>query len=427
MTTDPHKGITIQYNYLNLPSTVTFPNSDQLQIIYNANGKLLKRIYQQGANTTTKEYRGKFEFENNILSAYNHDEGRLTPKTGGGYNLEYYLKDHLFSNRIIFADMNVNGSINAATKILEENTYYPYGLEQSGLMNTISSNASPYQYSGKEMLTFNGYNMNDYGARYYDAALGRWNVMDELSEKYHSFSCYNFVVNNPMKYVDPNGKELMLHGGATEMNKFAAIMNKKLGSNMVVVTNGKVTLNGNSSKLKGGALSLYNSLNGVITNEKTTDVILLSEANRSKAFGGGWNKGEINSKSVNIVDVYDAEALDNAKVKLSGAGLLLHEIIETFEHQVNGENDFKKAHSIALKSQGDVDDVSNLENEAIDYNKDNIVDKIESTFTFAGTTWTVTYKFEKNNIVGATISYKPLPIIDKPKEKYVSKNNPLWR
>jgi RHS repeat-associated protein len=142
------------------------------------------------------------------------------PKTGGGYNLEYYLKDHLFSNRIIFADMNVNGSINAATEILEENTYYPYGLEQSGLMNTISSNASPYQYSGKEMLAFNGYNMNDYGARYYDAALGRWNVMDELSEKYHSFSCYNFVVNNPMKYIDPDGKEVWINSFSEDGVKY---------------------------------------------------------------------------------------------------------------------------------------------------------------------------------------------------------------
>ncbi|MBK8673484.1 MAG: hypothetical protein IPN93_11045 [Bacteroidetes bacterium] len=79
-----------------------------------------------------KEYRGNFEFENGNLMAYNHDEGRLTTKTGGSYNLEYYLKDQLFSNRIVFSDVNVNGSINAASEILQEETDYPFGLQQSG-------------------------------------------------------------------------------------------------------------------------------------------------------------------------------------------------------------------------------------------------------------------------------------------------------
>ncbi|MBL0079676.1 MAG: hypothetical protein IPP53_11385 [Bacteroidetes bacterium] len=68
-----------------------------------------------------KEYRGNFEFENGNLMAYNHDEGRLTTKTGGSYNLEYYLKDQLFSNRIVFSDVNVNGSINAPSKYYKRN------------------------------------------------------------------------------------------------------------------------------------------------------------------------------------------------------------------------------------------------------------------------------------------------------------------
>ena len=45
---------------------------------------------------------------------------------------KYYLKDQLFSNRIVFSDVNVNGSINAASEILQEETDYPFGLQQSG-------------------------------------------------------------------------------------------------------------------------------------------------------------------------------------------------------------------------------------------------------------------------------------------------------
>lgn len=48
--------------------------------------------------------------------------------------------------------------------------------------------------------------MYDYSARHYDAALGRWFTVDPLAEKYYSISSYVYVANNPVKYIDPNGK-----------------------------------------------------------------------------------------------------------------------------------------------------------------------------------------------------------------------------
>lgn len=85
------------------------------------------------------------------------------------------------------------------------------------IYHTASTTAKNiYQYSGKEILDFNGYNMNDYGARYYDTALGRWNVLDPLVEKYHAFSPYNFVVNTPLKHVDLDGRGI--NGGFSVTN-----------------------------------------------------------------------------------------------------------------------------------------------------------------------------------------------------------------
>ncbi|TVR83502.1 MAG: RHS repeat-associated core domain-containing protein [Chitinophagaceae bacterium] len=92
-----------------------------------------------------------------------------------------------------------------------ETNYYPFGLaipsQSFALPNENDTCQNRYLYNGKEFQDDFKLNWYDYGARFYDAQIGRFHSVDPLAEKYLSISPYAYVGNNPIIRIDPDGMQ----------------------------------------------------------------------------------------------------------------------------------------------------------------------------------------------------------------------------
>ncbi|SBW01103.1 RHS repeat-associated core domain-containing protein [uncultured Dysgonomonas sp.] len=98
---------------------------------------------------------------------------------------------------------------NSSGTVIQKNHYYPFGTAFAET-TTAEQGKQPYKYSDKELDQMHGLNLYDYFARYYESAIGRFTSVDPLAEEYYSWSLYTYVMNNPLKFIDPDGKKLRL-------------------------------------------------------------------------------------------------------------------------------------------------------------------------------------------------------------------------
>jgi RHS repeat-associated protein len=124
------------------------------------------------------------------------EEGRIRyDDANDAYNYDYYLKDHLGNIRVVFT-----GDGNGNAEALQVNNYYPFDMRFNQAPEK-QSQSNDYLYNGKELQKF-GLNWYDYGARMYDAQIGRWHTQDPKAEKYYFQSPYVYAANNPIRYID---------------------------------------------------------------------------------------------------------------------------------------------------------------------------------------------------------------------------------
>ena len=207
LASDSRKGISVAYNVLGLPRTVTSGTTVLSHYEYLPDGSKLSALAGSGAGY---KYRGSFVYSvdssgNEKLESVACDEGRIsvTYNSSGAasYRDDWHVRDYLSNTRLV---VNItSASTPPSTGILEKSDYLPFGTRVA----TSSTPLNRWRQSGKEEQVIGGNDLGvlDFGARHYDPWLARWTTQDPMAGKYTNLSPYSYCAGNPTNMVDPNG------------------------------------------------------------------------------------------------------------------------------------------------------------------------------------------------------------------------------
>jgi len=263
-----HELNNITYNVQNLPKTLTKSGST-INYWYDAQGN---RIRKQTTENVDEHYiigaGGETEAvtdANGTVKFWSINAGsNMIGRVEQGRKHYYYLKDHLGS---------IRATIDQAGYKVSYDDYDPWGLQLAG-RSGISGNANDkFKFTGKERdketvsSAAQGYDY--FGARYYDSRIGRWMSVDPLAEKYPNLNAYNYTANNPIIFIDPDGKGLDLPGGSQQLkaklqNPIAFSINQAatdIHSAAVAFLRGDII-----GGLKADASAVFNATVGLVTN-----------------------------------------------------------------------------------------------------------------------------------------------------------------
>jgi RHS repeat-associated protein len=397
MITDANKDLSIGYNHLNLPASITRNSSlsgaevnGVIKHYYAGATKVRMETYDAAGTTLTKAYdylagmvyvtnpSEPIEANKKTLDFIGNPEGRAiltkkvlgltaNPTTGDKFRFEYSLKDHLGNLRVSCRcgepNRDVAGAIIATGQpgagitplaVIQEQYYDAWGLAFTEVTGTAIEDR--FKYNGKELLRDLDLGWNDYGARMYDASMSRWSTIDPLAEKMPSYSPYSFAFNNPVRFIDPDGRAPVpiddyfnkegkyLGSDNAKTDNVRIIEQNTWDTNKTINENGKETIdnqlgNQSSQKFSEAKLDTKSALN-VYQHYNSTDLTLKAVENKypdgrlagGMGFTAKTSGGKLISKyiEVSVQGNYQKGISDHA-----------NEITNTFVHEGQHYKDFK--------------------------------------------------------------------------------------
>ena len=167
-------------------------------------------------------------YENGSIEQWNIYGMDNTGFIDGNDNIRYYMKDHL-------------GSVRAVTEgsgsVISSQDYDAWGYILEG--RTYESEQGKFKFTGKERDEESFYDY--FGARYYDARIGRWGQTEPLVNKYVSFTPYQYGLLNPIMYGDFQGMDVYIKGDDADeveeyLNKDSQLEYKLIKGKLEILT-----------------------------------------------------------------------------------------------------------------------------------------------------------------------------------------------
>ena len=290
-----------------------------------------------------------------------HDDGYIELRSDMTPKFYYDLKDHLGNVRVVFTARADNTPV-----FTQSNDYYPFGMDYSKSLPVMGEDASPngytnkYLYNSKEEQEMPG-KWLDYGARFYDPQLGRWHSVDPLGEKMFSWSPYNFTINNPIRFIDPDGMRVEGYITGPDADKAVDEMNKVSSLNITRdPATDKLSCSGTSATEADKKLEAALNDPEIHVNLETTKDNYYTAKDDSKEHPliiGAYEGSEINNNIIEtkqLVNVDQAEKIANADNSSPIGQSVIHEFLESYiggqiDPGGNYNSGYDKAHDATVE------------------------------------------------------------------------------
>ena len=271
-----------------------------------------------------------------VLFEGGYAQATAANSTTDKFAFNYYNQDHLGNNREV---------VDAKGVVQQVTNYYPFGAPYADATAIKGAAVQPYKYNGKELDLMHGLNTYDYGARQHDPILARWDRIDPLCEKYYNVSPYAYCVNNPVRFIDPDGRHVRISDGKGHQylyyNSLLYRWGKDQNGHIVPLKPIKVAQNSFMGKVLNALNTMAKSKNKVVqtvfnalTDIKDNHANIIkqggaNEQSKTSPEKGGWEN------NIRINFEYDKQIDSYGELKYQTFyDCLGHELKHAYDHQM---------------------------------------------------------------------------------------------